>query len=38
MVEVHGYAADVMRALGLSSIKVSISHAAEVAVAQAIAR
>ncbi len=38
VVEVHGHAAQVMKALGLADIKVSILHSAEVAVAQAIAR
>ena len=32
--QMHGYAAEVMRVLGLQEVKVSISHADEVAVAQ----
>ena len=38
VVEVHGHAAEVMKVLGITDIKVSISHSAEVAIAQAIAR
>ena len=34
LLQMHGYAAEVMRVLGLQEVKVSISHADEVAVAQ----
>jgi fatty acid synthase subunit beta len=33
----HGYAKEVMTSLGVSQIKVSISHSADVAIAQALA-
>ena len=37
VVELHGHAKDAFDALGLTTVKVSISHSAGVAVAQALA-
>ena len=38
VVSFTGYAAEVVKVLGLSEVKVSISHSDEVAIAQAVAR